>query len=118
MGRVAGICYIKVDGQQLDVVGGIEAPLMPVKRETVMAASGPAGFKEEATEPYIKLSAVFAPTFPMDAVRNGTNMTVTAEWPNGKAYTLSGAYVVDEATVKSEDGTVDLKFGGNEGIWQ
>ncbi|MCF5500925.1 phage tail tube protein, partial [Pseudomonas syringae] len=33
--KVAGTCYIKVDGTQLTIIGGGEAPLMNVKRETV-----------------------------------------------------------------------------------
>ena len=116
--RVAGICYIKVDGTQLDGSGGIEAPLMDVKREEVMASGGVAGYKETSVAPYIKLSAVFGPDFPLDTVKSSTSMTVTAEWPNGKVYTLSGAYVKGEPAAKADDGTVELEFGGDKGIWQ
>lgn len=33
--KVAGTVYVKVDGEQLTITGGAEAPLMDVKRETV-----------------------------------------------------------------------------------
>ena len=115
--RVAGICYIKVDGEQLEVSGGIECPLMEVKRETVMGSNGPAGFKETALEPYVKVSAIFMPGFPLATLQANTNMTVTAEFPNGKVYTLSGAFVKGEPMAKADDGTAELEFGGLRGQW-
>lgn len=115
--RVAGICYIKIDGVQLDVSGGIECPLQETKKEIVMSSTGPSGYKEEATEQYVKLTAIFKDNFPLDAVTNGTGMTVTAEFPNGKTYTLSDATCVEDVIAKSADGTVDLKFSGLKGTW-
>lgn len=116
--RVAGICYIKVDGEQLEVSGGVECPIVDVKRETVMGLAGPAGLKETALEPFIKLSAIFMPNFPLSTLQTNTEMTVTAELANGKVYTLSGAFLKGEPSVKGEDGTVDLEFGGKNGQWQ
>ena len=116
--RVAGIAYIKMDAEQLEVSGGIEVPLVDVKRETVMGVSGPAGYKETALEPYVKLSAIFMPNFPLDTLRTNTDMTITAELANGKVYTLQGAFVKGEPSVKGEDGTVELEFGGTKGQWQ
>ncbi len=116
--RVAGICYIKVDGEQLEVSGGVECPIVDVKRETVMGLAGPAGLKETALEPFIKLSAIFMPNFPLSTLQSNTEMTVTAELANGKVYTLSGAFLKGEPSVKGEDGTVDLEFGGKKGQWQ
>jgi hypothetical protein len=91
--RVAGICYVKVDGEQLEVAGGIEVPIVDVKRETVMGLAGPAGIKETALEPFIKLSAIFMPSFPLATLQTNTAMTITAELANGKVYTLSGAFL-------------------------
>lgn len=116
--KVAGTCYIKVNGKQLEVKGGIEVPLTDKKRETVMGLSGPAGFKEDARTPFVKLTAIFRDDFPMDEVQNGTDLTVTAELANGKVYTLSGGYVVGEPAVKAEEGETDLEFEGGKGIWQ
>lgn len=115
--RVAGICYIKVDGQQLEVTGGWEAPLMDVKRETKMGTNGPAGYAEMAQEPFIKGSAYFTDDFPLDRLISATEMTVTAEWPNGKVYTLSGAYLRGDIVAKSEEGVTELDFGGDRGQW-
>lgn len=116
--KVAGTCYIKVNGAQLEVKGGIEVPLTEKKRETVMGLAGPAGYKEEVRTPYIKLTAIFRDDFPMDLVRDNDDLTVTAELANGKVYTLSGGYVVGEPSVKAEEGETDLEFEGKKGIWQ
>lgn len=116
--RVAGICYIKVDGEQLEVSGGIEAPLMDVKRETVMGLAGSAGMKETAVEPYVKVTAIFVASFPLTTLQTNTDMTVTAEFANGKVYTLSSAFVKGEPSAKGEDGTIELEFGGKKGQWQ
>lgn len=116
--RVAGICYIKVDGEQLEVSGGVEVPIVDVKRETVMGLAGPAGIKETALEPFVKLSAIFVPSFPLSTLQNNIDMTITAELANGKVYTLSGAFLKGEPSAKGEDGTVELEFGGKKGQWQ
>ena len=116
--RVAGICYIKVDGEQLEVEGGVECPLNDVARETVMSLSGPAGYKETALTQYVKLSAIFVEGFPMAKLREGVDMTITAELANGKVYTLSGAYLVGETSVKGDEGKIELEFNGNKGAWQ
>lgn len=116
--RVAGICYIKVDGVQLEVKGGLETPLTEVKKEPVMSTTGMAGTKEEPIAPFVKLTAIFTKDFPMDKIRNGTDMTVTAEMPNGKVYTLSQSELMGEPTVKGDEGEVELEFNGKKGVWQ
>lgn len=116
--RVAGICYIKVDGEQLEVEGGVECPLTDLKREAVMGLAGVAGMKETALEPYTKVTAIFTPEFPIEKIKNATDMTVTSEMANGKVYTLSGAYLRGEPSVKGDEGKVELDFGGKKGIWQ
>ena len=115
--RVAGICYVKVDGEQLEVSGGIECPIVDIKRETVMGLNGPAGIKETALEPFVKVSTIFMPSFPLATLQSNTEMTITAEYPNGKVYTLSGAFLKGEPAANGEDGTIELEFGGKKGIW-
>lgn len=116
--RVAGTVYFKVDGQQLEVSGGVEVPLSNVARESVMGVNGVAGYKETARTPSVKVSAVFRDDFPIDLITEGTDMTITAELPAGQVYTLSDAYLVGEASMKADDGTVDLEFEGMRGQWQ
>lgn len=112
--KVAGTCYIKVDGSQLVVTGGVEAPLSKVKRETVT----PGYFKEEDRAPFLKVDAVKTSGFPFAKITEGTNMTVTAEFKDGSSYVLSGAYTVDDVNVTADDGKVSLNFEGVSGDWQ
>lgn len=116
--RLAGTCYIKVDGEQLEVSGGMEAPLASSKKEAVVGASRVAGFKESVISPYIKVAAILVPGFPKDKLASSNDMTITAEFANGDVYTLSGAWLVGESAHKGEDGTADLEFGGLRGQWQ
>jgi len=112
--KVAGTAYVKVDGTQLTISGGAEAPLMKVKRETVF----PGFYKEEVIAPHLKMTAILGENFPTKMLANGTDMTVTCEFANGKVYVLSGAYLVDEPTAKGDDGTTELQFDGVNGSWQ
>lgn len=116
--RIAGTSYIKVDGQQLEVSGGHEVPLMDVKREAAMANSGVSGFKETAVKPSTKIKANVPATFPVALLRSATNMTVTSELANGMIYTIAEAWVEGEPMINSEDGTIDLEFSGMRGFFQ
>lgn len=116
--RTAGICYIKLDSEQLEVAGDVECPLSEFKREAKMAVAGVSGYSETALKPYIKVKANFVPGFPLDKVRTNTEMTITAELANGKVYTLSGAWLEGETAIKASEGEVDLEFAGMRGIWQ
>lgn len=111
---VAGTTYVKVDGTQLTITGGAEAPLMDVKRETIF----PGYYKEEELAPYVKMTAILGSDFPIKTLVNGRDMTVTTEFKNGRVYVLAGAYLVDEPSFKADDGTVELQFDGIKGSWQ
>ncbi|KGU84827.1 phage tail tube protein [Pseudomonas mediterranea] len=112
--KVAGTVYVKVDGEQLTITGGAEAPLMDKKRETIY----PGFFKEEELAAYLKMTAVHTPNFPIKALTNGRDMTITCEFSNGSVYVLAGAYLVDEPSSKGDDGTIELQFDGIKGSWQ
>lgn len=112
--KVAGTCYLKIDGEQIVITGGVECPLSKVKRETIT----PGFFKEEDLAPFINVDALKTPGFPHQKIANATDMTITAEFKDGSSYVLSGAYAVDEIKVTADDGKVSLKFEGVSGDWQ
>jgi hypothetical protein len=116
--KIAGTCYIKVDGIQFEVEGSVEFPLIHTKRETVMSDAGPAGFSEMAIAPYIKFTGIIGKEFPRDKLEDATDMTVTAEAANGMVYTLSGAFLQGEPpAMKASEGKADLEFGGMKGSY-
>lgn len=116
--KIAGTCFIKIDGTQLSVKGGVEVPLSKFKRENVMALDRSAGFRETAQEQFVKVTAALAPGFPLAALQSGTDMTITAELANGTVYTLSGAWLDGEPSLKGDEGEVELEFKGLDGVWQ
>lgn len=117
--KVAGTCYVKVDGTQLELKGdsGIEAPFSSKTREAVMGQSGVAGLKETARTPYVKGTFIVGPDFPRAKLDESTDMTVTTEFINGTVYTLSGAFVVGDSAYKSDSGELEIEFNGINGIW-
>ncbi|MNP07087.1 Phage tail tube protein [compost metagenome] len=112
--KIAGTAYVKVDGAQLTITGGAEAPLSDKKRETLY----PGFYKEEELPAYLKMTALYTPDFPRKQLVEGKDMTITCEFNNGTVYVLSGAYLVDEPSSKGDDGSVELQFDGIKGVWQ
>lgn len=116
--RIAGTCYFKVNGEQLELSGAAEAPMSTKKREMLTSATGVAGYKEEHRAPFIKGKFFIPPGFPRATLDEADNMTITAEFANGTVYTLAGAVVVGEPSYNSEDGTAEYEFNGTHGVWQ
>jgi len=115
--RVAGTCFCKADGTQFEVKGGLECPLMDQKREPINASGRTVGFKETTITPFVKLTAITTKDFPIEFLRTATDMTVTAEFANGRVYVLSGAWIANEASVKGDEGESELEFNGLSGVW-
>lgn len=117
--KVAGTCYVKVDGDQLELKSdsGIEATMFDKNREVVMGQSGVAGLKEQARTPMVKGTFLVVPGFPLQKLNDSTDLTITVEFINGQTYTLSGAFVVGEVNYKSDSGEVEIEFNGVKGIW-
>lgn len=112
--KVAGTVYVKVDGGQLTVTGGVECPLSDKKRESV----APGFFKEEDLVPYVKLTCVNDPDVPKKQIMAAIDSTLTVEFANGEVYVLSGAYVIGEPAAKGDDGTLEIEWNGIKGVWQ
>lgn len=113
--KLAGTCYIKVDGEQLELQGNLQFPLSKTTREVVTSTAGVVGYKEEVNPPYISGDFIVPKDFPIDKVFNSTGLTVTAECANGQVYTLSNAFATGDSDYKPIDGTVSIRFDGEDG---
>lgn len=118
MARIGGTCYIKVDGLQLSLTGGIEVPMNTALKESVMGLDGSVDYKETHRAPYTKGTFKVPKNFPYDKLTSSDQMTVTSELANGQVYVLSEAFVAGEANHNAEEGTVDIEFNGSEGFYQ
>ena len=115
--RIAGTCYVKVDGEQLSLSGSLSCSMNTVVREAQMGSTGVAGYSENPVAPTISGTFNFMEEFPIEKLMEQTSMTVTAELANGKVFTLSEAFVSGEVQASPNDGTVSITFTGVRGNW-
>lgn len=113
--KLAGTCFVKVNGQQLELQGNMEFPLTLVQRETLLSTAGVAGFKETVVAPYVSGDFIVPTDFPIAEIKDSTAQTITVECANSMVYTLSDAYVTDVIAYKPVDGTLSIKWEGTNG---
>ena len=113
--KLAGTCFVKVNGQQLELQGNIEFPLTSVQRETVLSTAGVVGYKETVVAPYVSGDFIVPAGFPIEDIKENTAQTITVECANGMVYTMSDAYVTDVIAYKPVDGTLTIKWEGTNG---
>ena len=111
---IAGTCYIKMDGEQLNVEGSVSFPLMEVSREAMIGSTGVAGYKETPVTPYLKCNVFLSKGFPLEKLRSSSDMTITAECANGIVFTLKGAWLKGGTELNVSDGTTTLEFEGEK----
>lgn len=115
--RIAGTCYVKVDGEQIEVAGSVTVSISMFEKEGLSGLTGVAGYKETPRIPFIEVEAYLVPGFPVTKLEKTNNATVTAELANGQVAVLSGAWLAGAIEAKAEEGTTTLKFQGLEGKW-
>lgn len=115
--RVAGTCFVTVDGQELSLSGNLSIPVNAVIREPVLGSGRIVGFRETPVQPQIAGDFVVEPAMDLKAIAEGEDMTVVARLANGMVYTLSGAFLGPQSDYAPEDGTVSLTFQGIRGDW-
>ncbi|SMG09459.1 phage tail tube protein [Paraburkholderia susongensis] len=111
--KVAGTCYVKAAGRQLEITGAVECPLADKERETIKRGF----YSEKDAIPYVEVDALVDANFPRAALMNDTNQTVTVEFENTHVYVLSGAYMVGERPVTGDDAKAPLRWEGVRGDW-
>ncbi|MCM1513331.1 MAG: phage tail tube protein [Oxalobacter formigenes] len=116
--KLAGVVYLKIDGEGFDLTGDVEAPLYTENRESIIDITGKVvGYKSTYVAPYISGTFVVPKNFPMKRLFEQQDMTVTTEFANGMVYTLSGAWLVGETPYNATEGTVALRFEGESSRW-
>lgn len=114
-GRIAGVCFIKVDGRQYNLRGNLVVSISPTERAGVAGQDGVHGFIETPRVPFI--AGNFSDTDDLsindlDAIENAT---ITAELANGKAYILRGAWTKSAHEIDGAQGQVAVRFEGLSG---
>lgn len=115
--RIAGTCFVSVDGVQLELGGKISLSLDASEKEGLAGLSGVAGYKETPRVPFIDLEAFVPKDFPMAKLTAGEDMTITADLANGMSGVLSNAWLAGATEVDGAEGKTNLKFEGKSGKW-
>lgn len=115
--RLAGTCYITVDGEQLLLQGSLTANKGMVTREPLVANGRVVGYSEGVVNPHIDGTVYVPPGFPLKKLQDSTDMTVVAEFANGESCTLSGAWVANELDYSGQEGTLSITFNGEDLVW-
>ena len=115
--RIAGTCFVSVDGVQLELGGKVSLSLDASEKEGLAGLSGVAGYKETPRVPYIDIECFVPNDFPMSKLTSGDDMTITADLANGTSGVLSGAWLAGATEVDAAEGKTNLKFEGKSGKW-
>lgn len=110
--RIAGICYLKVDGKQYSVRGNLKVQPLNTKKTGVAGSDRVHGFKEEIVVPYIDVDITDRGTLSMKTLQSVKDSTITAELANGKVYVLRNAWYAGEGEIDGSEGKTTAKFEG------
>lgn len=110
--RIAGTCYLSVNGQRVALVGEFSyRPASPV-RETKMGADGFHGYKEKPGAGQIKAKLRNSGGTSVSAIGQQTNVTVTAELANGKTVIGRNMFVTEPPMADAEEGEIEITWEG------
>ena len=113
--RIAGVAFLKVDGEQFAIRGKFKYVVNTVKRETLVGQDGVHGYKEMPVEPYISGDVSDHPGTRVKRLEDITDATITLELANGKTIMLRNAWWADTSEVDTEEGSYPVKFCGLSG---
>lgn len=115
--RVAGIVFVKVDGQQIKVKANVTCNAGLPKREAVVGHDGTHGFKETPQVAFIEGEQTDQKTLDLKKYLQIDGATVTAQLANGKTFVLRQAWNASEGSVGSEEASLPFRFEGLDAEW-
>jgi hypothetical protein len=108
--RLAGIAYLKVDGETYLLSGDLAYSVSTVKRETKTGQDTVHGFSETPVPGWISMTVRDSGKLSLADINAMVNITVTAELANDKVILGRNMWSVDTQEVKTAEGTFELKF--------
>jgi len=109
---IAGVCYLKVDGNQYALRGGLKVSPDSIQREGIAGLDGVHGYKEKPRVPSITATLTDTGGLSLEALRDITDATITAELANGKTYVLRNAWTKAGHELDAVEGQVSVTFEG------
>ena len=110
--RLAGTCYLSVDGQNYMLAGDFSYKVSGVSRETLKGQDGVHGYSETPQPGYIAATLRDSSTLSVADINGMSNATVVAELANGKTIIGSNMWTTDQQESKASDATLEVKWEG------
>ncbi len=110
--RMAGILFLKIDGELYQVKGGFTYNLGVPTREFI---PGSEGFKETEQAAFIEGEITDHPELDLKRLVSFDGVTATLELANGKVFLLRNAWYAGDGNVSSEEANITVKFEAANG---
>lgn len=113
--KIAGIVFVKVDGQQLQVKANVSYNLGLPKREPIIGHDGVHGYKELPQIAFIEGEITDKKDLDLKKFLSIDGASVTAQLANGKTIVLRQAWNASEGTGSTEEGAIPFRFEAKSG---
>lgn len=110
--RLAGTCYLTIDGVSYMLAGDFSYKISGVSRETLKGQDGIHGYSETPQPGYIAATLRDASNLSIGDINAMSNATVVAELANGKTIIGRNMWTTDQPESKSSDATIEVKWEG------
>ena len=110
--RIAGIAFLKVDGNLYPLRGNFTVSPSALERAGIAGQDYVHGYSELPRVPFIEGDVSLDPALSMEDVERVTNATVTAELANDKTYVLREAWCRSALELNTREGQTRVRFEG------
>ena len=110
--RIAGTCFVAIDGVQYALRGALRVNPLDSIRESVVGMDRVHGFKEMPRAPSIEAEFTDLGSMSVKALGALSGATITAELANGKVFILVDAFTSGDIQIDPADGKYQAKFEG------
>jgi hypothetical protein len=117
MAKVAGTCFIRVNGDTLSLRGNLTVSLGGVECESVVGIDQYHGLMEKPRASYIEADITFTEELDMKNLEGLRDVTVQVDLINGWTGVLYQANQVKAFEYTAEDGKFTVRFEGPSGEW-
>lgn len=110
--RLAGVCYLTVDGANYMMAGEFSYKVSGVTRETLKGQDGVHGYSEMPVQGYVGGTLRDSGGLSMAALNAMTSVTVVLELANGKTVIGRNMWSTEQQENKTTEATIEMKFEG------
>ena len=110
--RIAGIAFLKVDGDLYPLRGNFTVSPSPIERAGIAGQDYVHGYSELPRVPYIEGDVSLVRELSIEDLGDIVNATVTAELANDKTYVLREAWCRSALELNTREGQTRVRFEG------